>query len=311
MKYELMLKILYLLLSKKKVSAAYIARRFEISTRTAFRYLTAISLANIPLIAEPGRNGGYYIAESFKLPAIVCTEKEFNAIVSTLEAYNEQLMSSDIDSALEKLRALKRSDFSDNKMTAGHFIIDGSDWNGSETTKNVVGTIEKAIENSLVVEIKYRDKSGEETTRQIEPQIIILKQGLWYIYAFCRLRNDFRVFKASRIIYAHVTEITYAARENAKENLKLDKWFESLPCEPVELELTEAARTDVEEWLGVESVYTGADGKLRASAILPCDDWLISKLLGYGNKVKIIHPKYLIHEVSAAAESVLELYKND
>ena len=55
MKYELMLKILYLLLSKKKVSAAYIARRFEISTRTAFRYLTAISLANIPLIAEPGR----------------------------------------------------------------------------------------------------------------------------------------------------------------------------------------------------------------------------------------------------------------
>ena len=84
--------MLYLLLSKKKVSAAYIARRFEISTRTAFRYLTAISLANIPLIAEPGRNGGYYIAESFKLPAIVCTEKEFNAIVSTLEAYNEQLM---------------------------------------------------------------------------------------------------------------------------------------------------------------------------------------------------------------------------
>ena len=150
-----MLKILYLLLSKKKVSAAYIARRFEISTRTAFRYLTAISLANVPLIAEPGRNGGYYIAESFKLPAIVCTEKEFNAIVSTLEAYNEQLMSSDIDSALEKLRALKRSDFSDNKMTAGHFIIDGSDWNGSETTKNVVGTIEKAIESSLVVEIKY------------------------------------------------------------------------------------------------------------------------------------------------------------
>ena len=129
MKYELMLKILYLLLSKKKVSAAYIARRFEISTRTAFRYLTAISLANFLLIAEPGRNGGYYIAESFKLPAIVCTEKEFNAIVSTLEAYNEQLMSSDIDSALEKLRALKRPDFSDNKMTAGHFIIDGFDWN--------------------------------------------------------------------------------------------------------------------------------------------------------------------------------------
>lgn len=49
-----MIKILFLLLSKKKVSAAYIARRFDISTRTAFRYLTAISLADIPLISEPG-----------------------------------------------------------------------------------------------------------------------------------------------------------------------------------------------------------------------------------------------------------------
>ena len=74
MKYELMIKILFLLLSKKKVSAAYIARRFDISTRTAFRYLTAISLADIPLISEPGRNGGYYIAESFRLPASVMTE---------------------------------------------------------------------------------------------------------------------------------------------------------------------------------------------------------------------------------------------
>ena len=111
MKYELMLKILFLLLSKKKVSAAYIARRFEISTRTAFRYLTAISLANIPLISEPGRYGGYYIAESFKLPASVMTEKEFNAVVSTLESCNEQIGSKDLESALDKLCSLNRSEF--------------------------------------------------------------------------------------------------------------------------------------------------------------------------------------------------------
>lgn len=310
MKYELMIKILFLLLSKKKVSAAYIARRFDISTRTAFRYLTAISLADIPLISEPGRNGGYYIAESFRLPASVMTESEFNCVVSTLESCNEQLGSSDLESALDKLCSLKRSDFASEGMPASHFIIDGSNWYGNDNVKNVVYTVEKAIENQSTLEICYRDKSGEETVREIEPQIILLKQGFWYVYAFCLLRNDFRIFKTSRIVYANLTDKKYSPREDAKSNLKLEKWFEDLPCETVELKLTESARADVEEWLGVDAVYKGADGNLYASATIPCDDWLISKLLGFGDKVSILHPKKLIYDVCDAANAVINLYSD-
>ena len=91
--------------------------------------------------------------------------------------------------------------------------------------------------------------------REIEPQIILLKQGFWYVYAFCLLRNDFRIFKTSRIVYANLTDKKYSPREDAKSNLKLEKWFEDLPCETVELKLTESARADVEEWLGVDAVY--------------------------------------------------------
>lgn len=308
MKYELMLKILFLLLSEKKVSAAYIARRFDISTRTAFRYLTAISLANIPLISEPGRYGGYSIAESFKLPATVMTEKEFNAVVSTLESYNSQLMNSDITSALDKLRSLGHSDFSNAKKITSHFIIDGSSWNGNDKIKNIVATVEKSIEKNLTLDIKYRDKTGEETTRKIEPQLILLKQGLWYVYAFCRLRKDFRIFKASRIIYANVTDESFTPYDEVKDSLVLDKWFQSLPCEPIELELNEKVRMDVEELLGVDAVYQTNDGKLHASAIIPCDNWIISKLLGFGDKVKILRPKHLINDVCDAANAITKLY---
>lgn len=308
MKYELMLKILFLLLSKKKVSAAYIARRFEISTRTAFRYLTAISLANIPLISEPGRYGGYYIAESFKLPASVMTEKEFNAVVSTLESCNEQLGSKDLESALDKLCSLNRSEFLSDEMPASHFIIDGSSWNGNDNVKNVIYTVEKAIESHVTLEIKYCDKSGDETLREIEPQIIILKQGLWYVYAYCLLRNDFRIFKASRIIYANLTKRNYSLRDDAKDNLRLDRWFVNLPCETIELEISDSARADVEEWLGVEAVYKGVNGRYYASAEMPLDDWLISKLLGYGDRVRVLRPKRLIDDLSHAANAILKLY---
>lgn len=310
MKYETMIKILFLLLSRKKVTTSYIAKRFDISTRTALRYLTAISLADIPLISEPGRYGGYYVADSFKLPACFMSEKEFDAVISTLESCNEQLGNKEIDSATEKLKSLKRSDLSKNSLSSSHFVIDGSSWNGNDDIKNVVSTIENAIENKKTVNIKYRDKSGEETLREIEPELIILKQGLWYVYAYCKLRKDLRIFKVTRIIYADATNNDFVPRANVKNNLDLGEWFKNLPRENVELELSDICRSDIEEWLGMNSVYTAQDGKLRASAELPIDGWLITKLLGFGSGVKVLSPERLKKNVILAAKSVIELYNN-
>ena len=108
MKYEIMIKILFLLLSKGKLSARYIAQRFDISTRTVMRYLDAMSLANVPIIADSGRNGGFYIANSYKLPASFMTEKEFNAVIATLKGYNESVQNKTIESAITKLSAIKK-----------------------------------------------------------------------------------------------------------------------------------------------------------------------------------------------------------
>ena len=97
-------------------------------------------------------------------------------------------------------------------------------------------------------------------------------------------------------------------REDAKNNLRLDKWFVNLPCETIELEVSDSARADVEEWLGIEAVYKGVNGRYYASAEMPLDDWLISKLLGYGDRVRVLRPKRLIDDLSHAANAILKLY---
>ena len=66
MKYEMMLRILFYLLARGKTSASKLASRFDISTRSVIRYVNEISLAGIPIIADNGRNGGYYIADSYR-----------------------------------------------------------------------------------------------------------------------------------------------------------------------------------------------------------------------------------------------------
>ncbi|MBR2336581.1 MAG: YafY family transcriptional regulator [Clostridia bacterium] len=308
MKYETMLKILFLLLSKGKVSAKYIAQRFEISTRTVMRYLDTMSLANIPIIADTGRNGGFYIADSYKLPANFLTEREFNAVVSTLTSYNQNMNNQSINSAIDKLLSIKSVDKRTVDVKSGNLIIDGSSWNGNDNTKNVISLISSAIEDCKKALIGYVDRNGEETIRIIEPHVIILKQGLWYVYGFCHLRNAFRMFKASRITFADLKAETFEKRKVEINSLTNGRWFENLPSEQITLGVLKSAKPEVEEWLGVNSVFT-YNGELVAQANLPYDEWLVSKILSFGGRVTVIAPEKLKQDVLNMAKNIVSMYK--
>ncbi|MBQ8726144.1 MAG: YafY family transcriptional regulator [Clostridia bacterium] len=307
MKYETMVQILFLLLSKGKVSARYIASRFDVSTRTVMRYIDTMCLANIPIIADPGRNGGFYIADTYKLPASFLTEKEFSAVISTLNDYNKNVGSKTVATAVEKLLSIKNPKERVVNVQSGNLIIDGSSWNGNDNVKNVISLVSSAIEDCAVTRIGYVDKDGNDTTRNIEPHAIVLKQGLWYVYAFCRLRNDFRMFKASRIAYADKKDEIFEKRKVEINNLSNGKWFANLPSQAIELSIDRSVKADIEEWLGVDKIFT-LNGKLTAQATLPISEWLVSKILGFGGKVKVVAPENLKQMVLAKAKSVIDLY---
>lgn len=307
MKYEIMIRILFLLLSRGKLTAKYLADKFDLSTRTIMRYLDAISLANVPLLSETGRNGGYYIADSYKLPANFMTEEEFDAVISSLNSYNEQLGSETLSSAIDKLVTIKGKNGGVPEIKAGHFIIDGSTWNGESNEKEVISLVEKAIENSTLLEIRYVARNGESTVRKIEPHLIILKQGLWYVYAYCRLRNEFRTFKLARINYATLTGETFEKRKTDYSPLSYDNWIGSAESEFIDLEVSPAAKPEIEEWLGVNAVYKKGDSYF-ASARLPYDGWLVSKILSFSGTVKVLSPQKLKADVLAAAREVISEY---
>ena len=307
MKYEIMIKILFLLLAKGKLSARYIAQRFDISTRTVMRYLDTISLANVPIIADSGRNGGFYIAESYKLPASFMTEKEFNVVIATLKGYNDSLPNKTIESAINKLSAIKKPTENLVDVKTGNIIIDASSWYGNDNAKNVASTISNAIDDCKITIIGYIDGNGKESIRKIEPHVIILKQGIWYVYAFCHMRNAFRMFKLTRITFADVKEELFTKRNIDVPALTTGRWFESSQSEFIQLELDKSIKNDVEEWLGVNNVFTSG-GKLIAEANLPVNNWLTSKILSYGSKIKVLSPKSLKDGVLASASEIFNMY---
>lgn len=68
MKYQIMIKILMLLLSRRKVCAREIAERYEISVRSVYRYIEELCVAGIPIDVARGRYGGLTIADTYRLP---------------------------------------------------------------------------------------------------------------------------------------------------------------------------------------------------------------------------------------------------
>ncbi len=307
MKYQMMLKILFLLLARKKVSAKYIADRYEISLRTVYRYIDELSLADVPIYNIRGRNGGYAISDSYKIPANFLTEEESEKVIQTLTEINGELGSQVLDLAIQKIGSISKQGGADLHISFGNLVIDGSGWGTGDIYGETIKIIQRAIEDNLVVSISYRDRDGNNTERDIEPHTLILKQGLWYTYAYCRLRNTFRLFKVGRIEKIKLLSGTFIKRQTEDIKLVLSKFYENSP-EDIDLLIDESIRPDVEEWLGVDKISVSSSGKITATAKLPISDYLTAKILSFGNKIKVLSPEKLKNAVIKTAQSVKDLY---
>lgn len=308
MKYQVLIEILFLLLSRKSVSAKYISERFEISLRTAYRYLQEIELCDIPVIAERGVNGGFSIADTFKLPASFLTESEFLKLSSVINAVGEQIGdASELEHIKNKLYCASKTEKESN-LSSSQLIIDGSDWSVGSSYKNKLSVITRAIDKHELLEISYHDREGEVSTRIIEPHALALKQGLWYAFAYCRLREDFRLFKIGRIEYAKACG-KFELREFDANNLPFNEWYNSIKRVEFEFEVDKSIKSEVEEWLGIENVHELKSGKIIASARLPYDKGLVYQIMRFGSKIKVVKPDYVKKEILNSAKELLKLYQ--
>ena len=92
MKQYLTIAILLELAKKEKVTAKYLANKFEISTRSVYRYLNELESAGIPTFTIVGKNGGIGIEKNFALNSLLLTEEEKIILRKSLALiYNEKV----------------------------------------------------------------------------------------------------------------------------------------------------------------------------------------------------------------------------
>lgn len=308
MKQEIILSILLELLSKKSVSASYLSDKYQVSVRTIYRYMEDIEGAGVPIYTIRGNNGGFSIVDTYKLPSTFLTKKESDQVISALKAVNEGVDNKELASAILKLQANKKNENNGFSVQGGNLVIDAGPWGDTRGYKYKLSIVQQSIDTLSQLQIKYHDRNGEITERNIEPHLIVFKQGLWYVYAYCNLRQEFRFFKIGRIESANIQSTKFTRRELSQLDLPLDFWHSDVTAEEVKLEIRKNILSDVEEWLGIENVKE-VNGKFIAEAFLPYDKGLISKIMSYGSGIKVLKPQKLKEEIEHCCRDIINNYK--
>lgn len=307
MKYQIMIGILYTLLMKKKVSAKYLSEKFEVSERSIYRYVDELSIAGVPVYSERGRNGGIYIPDTYRLPDNFMTENEYSAAINALEGINGELKDKNLSSAIDKLKMQVKNERKDLSLN-GNFIIDSGTWGDTNSFPEKLKVIQKAAENNVSVEIQYRSRTGEDSTRIIDPHVLVLKQNIWYVYAYCHARENFRLFKIGRIRSITLTDRKFKRREFDREDIPLKFWHDEKTLVNAVFRISPEALPYAEEWLGADNIKKRKDGYF-CEAELPYDDVLISKILGIGHGFEVTEPKTLRDKVTEEIKKLLYSYE--
>lgn len=309
MKFSILLAILFDLLAKRKVTANYLAEKHEISPRTVYRYIDLLSIS-VPVYVKRGRNGGIYISDNYKLPVGFMSVEEYEACIESLSAMYAQLPEERFLSAKRKLSAQVKAESRDLTLSGelGAILVDGGTWGDTRTFSEKIRLVEECLKEKILLEIEYQSRAGEKTQRRIEPHVLVFKQGIWYVYAFCHKQQAFRLFRLGRICALLKTEESFIKRPFNREDIPLNYWTNEKTVS-ARFEILESAFADAQDWLGVENMRL-ADGKWYAECTLPDDETLIRKIVSFGAGVKVLEPLSLKERVIQSARNLLTSYEN-
>ena len=300
MKMERLIGILSILLQREKVTAPELAEQFEVSRRTIQRDIESLCKAGIPLSTVQGAGGGISIMEGYRVDRTLLTAPEMQAILAGLRSLDSISGTRRYVQLMEKLSAGTGGLVPGN----AHMLIDLSSWYKNSLPPKIE-LIQKAIEQHYTIRFTYYSPKGE-SVRIVEPYYLVFHWSTWYVWSWCQMRKDFRLFKLGRM-----TELTCEApfepRSAPFPNLEPENIF------PTRYQVTvlfdPACRWRLIEEYGADRFTVEPDGRLRYVGGFPDADSVLSWVLTFGDKAELLEPKELRKRLSILIKTLADRYQ--
>ncbi|MBE7719897.1 helix-turn-helix transcriptional regulator [Lacrimispora indolis] len=302
MKSNRMFGILCILLEKEKVTAKELADYFEVSVRTIHRDLLDISSAGFPVVSRQGIGGGVSLLPDFKYSKTALNKEDMSAILAGIQG----LASIDDSAKIKTLLAKLRFSHEDKMLLEHDIIIDFTSWNHNSTITEKIRTIRTAIAGHRLLEMEYYGGSGYHP-RVIEPYKLIFKQENWYLFGYCKYKEDFRIFKVNRMTSLHLSEETFDEREDYTiPPLKSD--FSNDGGMAVTVRMDKSLEFLAVDFFGTENIRK-ENNDIFVSFQTERPDWVVSTFAGFGSRAEIISPDTLRDEMKIFLREAQKQYE--
>ena len=299
MQINRLFEIVYLLLDKKQMTAKELAEHFEVSTRTVYRDVETLSAAGIPIYMAKGKGGGISLLPDFVLNKTVITKEERADILSSLKAV-QAVSVTESGTALNKLGSLFGT------QDANWIEVDFGLWSDGEKESTFFELLKSAILEKKVVHFSYAATGSEIKARTVEPLKLVFKASNWYLYAYCRLREDYRFFKLKRMREVEAIPENFKRRIPGKV-LQNETSYQEGEYTQVLLRFDkQAAFRAMDDFAECEML---SDGSVLVNCEYMTGGWLPDIVIGYGEHCEVLKPQWLRDEVEEKLRRMVAKYE--
>lgn len=301
MQMNRLFEIVYLLLERQTMTAAELAQRFEVSTRTIYRDIDTLSGAGIPVYASKGKGGGIGLLPDFVLNKSLLSEEEQKEILfglQSLEATN----------ALQTSRILSKLSTLFRKEEVQWIDVDFSGWYSGEAERCKFGQLKTAILEQRVVKFVYFSSYGQRTERQAEPMKLQFKNRSWYLQCYCLQSRELRIFKISRIEDLEVTGTFYQRRDIEVAPLHVAMPDDRFAYVDLELLFPPHMAFRIFDEFERTRIRKREDGHYLVTVTYPEDGWVYGYLLSFGEDVTVVSPPHIREILRDKAKKIAKRY---
>jgi predicted DNA-binding transcriptional regulator YafY len=310
MKVDRLVSIIMILLDKERIGAQELADMFEVSPRTIYRDIDTINMAGIPVRSTSGVGGGFAIMQNYKIDRKVFSTADLSAILMGLSSLSNMIRGDELVNALAKVKSFIPADRAkDVELKANQIHIDLSPWIGNRNIQPYLDIIKTALQANRLISFEYVALHGNKTTRTVEPYLLVLKNSHWYLQSFCHKRNDYRIFKLSRISNLQMETETFTPRDYPKPQLEFSDILETMQTK-IKIRIHKAVMDRVLDYCAYEEFAPDGDEHYIVDFPFIENDYYFDILLSFGDKCECLEPLYIRTEMKRRIQDIAALYEN-
>ncbi|MFJ6195908.1 helix-turn-helix transcriptional regulator [Micromonospora sp. NPDC092111] len=322
MRASRLISLVLLLQSRETMTAGELARELEVSERTVYRDVLALSAAGVPVYADRGRAGGYRLLGGYRtrLTGLTRDEAEALFLAGLPGPASEMGLADAVASAeLKVLAALPPSLRDAPARTGQRFHLDVPGWFRQSDPPRWLAELARSVWRDGVVELRYR-RGEREVTRRVAPYGLVLKNGVWYLVG--RVDDAVRTYRVDRVVGVEPTGETFVRDEDfdlgGHWREQAEAFLRSMLTERITVRISPAGiralRWAAESPLAYDEAVTGAgapDGQGWMLTRLPVESVPVAYdlILRLGPEVEVLDPPELRARLANAARRLGDLYR--